>query len=213
MPRDSVGQRNGVRSFENSTHLDTERLRSQCLSAVDGWRLDGVTVRVRYSRGADFSGSCYYATGRIFVNLGRHLSYPYEMGTSLARAQTQGRRWWKPIYTISLASGYEVVLFVFLHECFHLLVKRARRNVRRKESMCDRFAARLLVDRFGAVVRDGRGHAVPRADWDFQDLDGFIAATQTAHRGRPRAIRAARGVCPTTPRAADHADQLWLFHP
>ena len=75
------------------------------------------------------------------------------------------------VQALLAADPYQVVLFVYLHECFHLLVKRARRNTRQKESMCDRYAARYLVDRFGAVVRDEKGRLVPRDVWEFQDLD------------------------------------------
>ena len=183
MARTSTSRRSGGPAFCNSTDLDDVRLRRMCLDAVAGYRLDGATVRVRYSRGADFSGSCYYRPPCIFVNLGRHLVYPYAMATNLARARSNARCWWRPIYTIELADPYQVVLFVFLHECFHLLVKRARRNTRQKESMCDRFAARILVDHYGAAVRGAHHHFVSRDDWDFQDIEGFIAA---ARPSRPK---------------------------
>ncbi|MFQ5489828.1 MAG: hypothetical protein ACE5GE_03820 [Phycisphaerae bacterium] len=143
---------------------------------MSGWRLDGLRVFVRYSRGAEFSGTCVYKNPRIYVNLGRHLQYPYVMDTYLARAQSDARTWWKPSLSIELADAYQLVLFVFLHECYHLLVKRARRNTRQKESMCDRFAARHLVDRYAAPVRDAFGQQPPRAEWDFQHLDAFVAA-------------------------------------
>lgn len=141
-----------------------------------GWSAGHIVVRVRYSRGADFSGSCYYVTRRIFINIGRHLLYPYRMVTHLARARTVGRMWYKPGFTIELADGHHLVAFLFMHELYHLLVRRARRNTRQKESMCDRFAARFLVDRYGAVVRDQSGRPAERALWDFQDLDGFVGA-------------------------------------
>jgi len=182
-------QRSGILLFHNTTHLDDARLQAMCLEPLAGWRLDGLAVRVRYSRGAEFSGSCYYATRRIFVNLGRHLVYPYRMGTHLARARGDARSWWKPVYTIELQDACQVVLFVFLHECYHLLVRRARRNPRQKESMCDRFAARVLVDHWGAAVHDEQGRPAPRQAWDFQDLDGFVAAARRQPR-RPAARRA-----------------------
>jgi len=202
----AICQRTGICEFDNRTVLDSGRLQSMCLDAVAGWRLDGLDVRVRYSRSTDFSGTCYYRTRRIYVNLGRHLTYPYQMGTHLARARSNAQQWWKPIYTIELAGGAEVVLFVFLHECFHFLVKRARRNTRQKESMCDRFAARVLVDRYGATVRDEKGHPVPRSAWDFQDLDRFVAGARRKPGTRRRAPRAA-------PRAAAQSigGQLLLF--
>ena len=137
--------------FQNSTSLSSDTLLSLISEAVSGWAVGGLTVRVRYSRGADFSGTCIYSERKILINLGRHLKYPYRMGTNLAKARTIGRRWYKPTYTVELGSGYEVILFVFMHELYHLLVKKARRNTRQKESMCDRFAARHLVERFGAT--------------------------------------------------------------
>ncbi len=196
---------NGV-DLQNRTDLDDERLRAMCAAAVRSWRTGQLKVCVRYSRGADFSGSCYYNEGRIFVNLGRHLQFPYRMGTHIARAVTGRDGWWKPIYTVDLANGYQVVLFVFLHECFHWLVKRARRNPRQKESMCDRFATRLLVDGYGVTVRDPDSRPVPREAWDFQDVEGFISVLR---RKRPAALspaRAARVPCPP-PRQ----QQLLLF--
>ncbi len=167
----------------NSTDLSDARLLALFREGIAGWAVGTITVRVRYSRGADFSGTCFYADRRIHVNLGRHLVYPYTMETYLARARTIGPRWYKPAYTLQLKNGYEVVLFVFMHELYHLLVKRARRNTRQKESMCDRFAASYLVDRFGATVRGPNRRPVPREEWDFQDLHGFVAA---AHDRRTR---------------------------
>lgn len=170
-----ICRRSGIALFDNRTELDTPRLQTMCLEAVAGWRLDGAEVRVRYSRGADFSGTCYYDSARIYVNLGRRIRFPYRMGTNIAKAVSNKRHWWRPVYTIELADAYQLVLFIFLHECFHLLVKRSARNTRRKESMCDRFAARVLVDRYAAGVIDEKNQPVPREAWDFQDLDGFVA--------------------------------------
>ena len=179
----------------NRTHLDTTQLEHWFAGSLQGWSVGTVHVRVRYSRGADFSGSCYYGQNLFYLNLGQHLRYPYAMGTHLAKARSHGRSWSKPVYTVELAEAFEVVYFVFLHELYHLLLKRAKRNLRQKESMCDRFAARVLVERFGAVVRDPKGQLVPREAWDFQDLDGFVAAARDrrltvagsvkAHRPRP----------------------------
>ena len=121
---------------------------------------------------------------------------PSSRRTHIARSCTIGRRWYKPIYTVDLRDGGEVVLFVFMHELYHLLVKRARRNTRQKESMCDRFAARYVVERFGAVVRDEKGQLVPRDAWDFQDVEGFV---KDARDRRVRKIRrAARHPIPTS---------------
>ena len=143
-----------------------------------------LTVRVRYSRGADFSGTCFYSDRRIHVNLGSHLVYPYRMKTYLARAKVVGRYWDKPLHTIELKDGCQVVAFVFLHELYHLLIKRAKRNTRQKESMCDRFAARFLTDRCGAIIRNDRGDPVPREEWDFQDLERFVAAARDRRAAR-----------------------------
>ena len=169
--------------FRNATDLDGERLRALCEDGMAGWAPGDFVVRVRYSRGADFSGTCFYRDRRVYINLGRHLSYPYRMKTYLARARTVGRCWFKPLYTLEMSDAYQVVLFVFLHELYHLLIRRARRNMRQKESMCDRFAARHIVDRFDATVRDTRGRPVPRSEWDFQDVDGFVAAARKPASG------------------------------
>ena len=177
-----------------------------CLAAIRPWRTGRLVVRVRYSRGADFSGTCYHGEGRIFINLGRHLRFPYRMGTHVARAVTGRDGWWKPTYTVELADAYQVVLIVFLHECYHWLVKRARRNPRQKESMCDRFATRLLVDFYGAAVRDEDGYPVPREAWDFQDVEGFISPLRRRSASAPGPLQAAR-----VPRPQPPQRQLLLF--
>jgi hypothetical protein len=94
-----------------------------------------------------------------------------------------------------------------MHELYHLLLKLARRNTRQKESMCDRFAARFLVERFGTAVRGPAGTRVPREEWDFQDLDGFVAAARQRRASRPSPIRRAA----KHPKAA--RGQLLLFPP
>ncbi len=164
--------------FRNSTDLSDTTLLELCHEAAAPWSLGRIVLRVRYSRGADFSGTCFYTQRKIFVNLGRHLAYPYRLHTNLARTRTIGQQWYKPTYTLDVADGYQLALFIFLHELYHLLIKRARRNIRQKESMCDRFAARHLIHRFGAVVRTNDGCSVPREEWDFQDLEGFVAAAR-----------------------------------
>ena len=161
--------------FKNTTHLQDATLRRMFVRATQTWPVDGLEVRIRYSRGSDFSGSCFYLSRRVHVNLGRHLTYPYLMETFIARTISAPTSWYKPLYTIELADGYQVVLFVLLHECYHWLIKCAGRNTRQKESMCDRFAARGLVDQCGTVIRDPSGRTVPREAWDFQDVDGFVA--------------------------------------
>lgn len=164
---------------------------------MSGWSVGAVTVRFRYSRSADFSGACHYRDGRIYVNIGAHLRFPYRLATHVARAVTIGRRWYKPLHVLELGEGFQLAGFIFHHELYHLLVRRARRNVRQKESMCDRFATRYVVDTHGLEVRDRQGHPVPRAAWDFQDLEGFVAAAKRRDRAaarrpvRPAALAAA----------------------
>jgi hypothetical protein len=199
--------------LSNSTHLSTPKLEKVLLRAIDGWPHDGVDVRVRYSRGADFSGTCNYTSGRILVNLGRHNSYPYSLDTMIARPQSDSRYWWRELYSVEVRDAYLMVLFVFMHEFYHWLVKKARRNVRQKEARCDRFATRALVDGYGAVVRDAKGRAAPRDAWDFQDLDGFVAAARGKRVRRTRAARTPR-VQPPRPIAAAFpltGRQLLLF--
>lgn len=192
--------------FHNSTLLVTPRLLALCREGTQGWAVGTIKVYVRYSRGSDFSGSCYYADRRIFVNLGRHLVYPYWMETHLARAKATGKFWYKPSCAVELRNGYHLVMFVFMHELYHLLVKRARRNTRQKESMCDRFAARFVVDRFGVAVRGPDGRAMPRDCWDFQDLEGFVAAA----RDRRAATRPRH---PTTTASSPRDREQWLLFP
>jgi len=191
--------------FGNSTALCDDRLRSMFEDGIDGWSVGAITVRVRYSRGADFSGTCFYADRRIYINLGRHLKFPYKLATNLAKVQVVRRGWRRPLVTIETRDGYELAMFIFMHELYHLLVKRARRNTRQKESMCDRFAARYLVDHFGAPIRDNNNHPVPRESWNFQDLDGFVAAA----RDKRRKVKAAR--TPLPPKTIVETGQQLLF--
>ena len=183
--------------LRNSTTIPTQRLLRVCHEVTSGWAVGSIDVFFRYSSGAAFSGTCYYTDQRIYVNLGRHLVYPYHMGTNLGRAKTVGRRWYRPVYTVTLRDEFEVVLFVFLHELFHLLVKRAKRNTRQKEGMCDRFAARHLVDRYGADVLCPKGQPVSRGEWDFQDLEGFVAGARD-RRMRPAVPTTQSGASPQT---------------
>ena len=193
--------------FRNATDLSDATLVRMFHDAKGRWPTDGLDIRIRYSRGSDFSGTCYYETNRLYVNLGKHLVYPYRMDTYLARAVSSPTSWSKPLYSIELADGYQVVLFVLLHEYYHWLIKRAGRNTRSKESMCDRFAARILTDRYGALIRDPKGRSVPRNVWDFQDLDRFVARALYARATeRPVAAHAAK-----RPLDADHGGQFMLF--
>lgn len=162
----------------NTTSLRTEALAAMLRAPAEGWPHQSLEVRVRYSRGRDFSGLCNYRNERVYINLGRHLRFPYDVRTHLARAHSNGRQWWREIYRLRVADAYQIVLFVFLHEFYHWLVRQARRNTRQKEAMCDRFAARVLVDRYGAAVFDPYDQPVARTEWDYQDLEGFVAAAR-----------------------------------
>ncbi len=161
--------------FSNTTHLDDNQLQNMIMHATDGWSVGDVVVRVRYSRGADFSGTCVYATQRIYINLGKHLRYPYIMNTHIARGKTHLGQWGKPAYTVEFADGLQIAAFIYLHELYHLLVKIADRNRRQKETMCDRFATRYVVANYGATVRDDAGAVALSDSWDVQDLDRFVA--------------------------------------
>lgn len=160
--------------FGNSTDLDGARLERLFVRHTWPYRHDRLRVRVRYSRGADFSGTCYYAESRVFVNLGRRNTYPYLLGVHTARSRSNRTHWWRETYRLAIADAYQLALFVFLHEFYHYLVKAAGRNLRRKEAMCDRFASRGLVDSFAVRVLDARGRPVARESWDFQDVHAFV---------------------------------------
>lgn len=160
--------------LQNRTRLDTAHLESMMLRHVRGWPHTQLTVNVRYSRSAPFSGACYYDTARLFINLGEHVRYPYNIPTRIAKAQTRGQAWFRQIYFLRIDEPCHLVLFVFLHEIYHWLVKQAGRNLRQKEAMCDRFAAGILVDQYGAKVVDKNGQIVPRDQWDWQDVVGFV---------------------------------------
>lgn len=172
--------------FRNRTELDSARLREMILGAIDGWPADGLSVLVRYSRGAEFSGACYYKSNRIFVNLGRENTYPYRLATYVAAARSTSFGWKRPVYSLEISDAYRLALFIFLHEFYHWLVKRAGRNTRQKEGMCDRFAARVLVDQWGASMTAPDGGLVRRRDWDFQDLDGFVGMARWGKTVRSR---------------------------
>lgn len=185
--------------FRNLTHLDDKRLHALFVRFTRPYRHDDLDVRVRYSRGADFSGTCFYREKRIHINLGRQNRYPYPMNTHIARARSDKRRWWRELYSITLADAYQLALFVYLHELYHHLVKLAGRNTRQKEGMCDRFATRVLVDHFGCPLRDRAGRAVDRTVWDFKDLDRFVSVAPWGAKAKA-AVRPRLPVAPAAPR-------------
>ena len=171
--------------FANSTALASDRLHALLLRHTQPYKHNKLTVRVRYSRGADFSGTCYYNEGRIYVNVGRHVRYPYTLATHVAKAYSGRTHWGRELFRLTVRDGYELTLFVYLHELYHYLVKAGGRNPKRKEAMCDRFAARALVDAHGCRLTDAHGRPVARERWDFKDLDAFVAAAPREPRQPP----------------------------
>lgn len=180
--------------FRNTTDLDSSTLQDLFVRHSAPYRHDTLRVRVRFSRGADFSGRCFYRDGRIYINLGRSNRYPYSLATHVARAQSNQTHWWREIYRLLLADAYQLALFIYLHELYHYLIKAAGRATARKEAMCDRFATRVLVDAYGCPLSDRDGRPVERDTWDFKDLDAFVAAAPR----EPRIAPAARTVIPVT---------------
>jgi hypothetical protein len=165
--------------FHNTTHLDSARLHRWLLDVAEGWPHDGLSVSIRYSRGAEFSGCFRAGPPRIAVNLGRANRYPYQIKTQIATARTEPWGWWRPLYTLQVADAFELACFVFLHEFYHWLVFRAGRNGRQKEAMCDRFAVEGMVKRFSCAVRDDRGRRVSADSWTGQNLSRFVRAARS----------------------------------
>ncbi len=161
--------------FRNTTALDSARLLHDFERFSRPYRHDGLSVFVRDSRGADFSGRCCYAGSRIYVNLGPRNSYPYLLGTHVAKARSSRTHWWREVYRLVLSEPHQLAVFIYLHEFYHYLVKAAGRNPRRKEAMCDRFATRVLVDEFGCALTTRGGRSVRRSAWDISDVDRFVA--------------------------------------
>lgn len=160
--------------LRNTTSLSTSGLLALFCRHTTEYGHDGLRVFVRHTRTAPFSGMCYYREARIVLNIGRAVRYPYRLTTCIARAESDARSWWRELYTVDVADAERLALFVFLHEFYHWLVFRARRNPRQKESRCDRFAVRALVDHHGAIVRGRDDRPIERSAWDFQDLEGFV---------------------------------------
>jgi hypothetical protein len=178
--------------LRNATALRTSTLAGLFRAAAGAWPHDALRVRVRYSRSAPFSGACYYDRAIITINLGRANRYPFPIDTCVAPARTHPLGWRRERFTLEASDGYELALFLFAHEFYHWLIRLARRNPRQKEGMCDRFAARVLVDHRGAILRDYLGRPVPREAWDFQDLERFVRAAGRGTGVRLQAGRAAR---------------------
>jgi hypothetical protein len=176
--------------FRNSTQLDSDTLRSLFLRHTAPYRHDKLIVRVRYGRGADFSGRCFYSDGRILINLGRHNQYPYSLATHVAKAQSSRTHWWRDVYRLTVSDAYQLALFIYLHELYHFLVRAAGRVTKRKEAMCDRFATRVLVDCYGCPLCERDGRPAPRETWDFKDLDQFVAGAPREPRLAPAARKA-----------------------
>ncbi|MCB9849274.1 MAG: hypothetical protein H6817_01065 [Phycisphaerales bacterium] len=169
-----VHHRRGM-ALRNTTRLDTLRLLRECAAGMMDWPVDGLRIWVRSGRGADFSGTCYPKEGRIYVNISPTLQFPYRMITNVAPGKSKGRTWRRPGWVLELADPYQLVVFVFLHECYHWLIHRAGRNERQKEALCDRFAARHLVDQCNCPMYDEHDAPLSREAWDVKDLDAFVA--------------------------------------
>jgi len=182
----------GTMEIVNRTELSSSRLEGMFLRATAGWASGRLKVVVRYSRGAVYSGTFASNPPRIYINLGRRNRYPFRIDTSIARAKTVGLSWWKPTYHVKAVNAYQLALFVFLHEFYHYLIHRARRNSHRKEAMCDRFAVRYLVDHCRLAVHDSSGREVPRSVWLFQDLDEFVSNSRTVATTSRSALRPGR---------------------
>src|SRR5690554_2000311 len=54
--------------LHNATALSTTRLLTMFSLETDGWRTGRLVVYVRHTRSADYSGTCYYDRGLIYVN-------------------------------------------------------------------------------------------------------------------------------------------------
>ncbi len=163
----------------NRTELDSRKIEAMLLRATTGWDVPKLRVTIRYSRTTKYSGTFMSNPPRIYVNIGKHNRYPMKIETSIARAKSIGRYWWKPAYHIRVETPYQLVLFVFLHEFYHYLIHRARRNPYRKEAMCDRFAVKYLIEHCKLKVYDSSNTPIKKSIWLFQDLEEFVTNART----------------------------------
>lgn len=175
--------------FQNQTALNDATLLQMFLRHTQPYDHELLHVAVRHTRSTPFSGTCYYTDNRIHVNLGRRNRYPFTLGTHVAKASSGRKEWSREIFRLTVADAYQLALFIYLHELFHYLVHAAGRGRMRKEAMCDRFAARVLVDHYGCTLLDPRGAVPARESWDFKNLHEFVAR---APRVRPVAQAARR---------------------
>ena len=161
--------------FRNRTNLLDTRLYPLILRHTEPFDHSYLRVRFKNSRGAPFSGSCYYRTSTLNINLSPRNTYPFALATHVARPQSNATHWWRELYELTLADAYQLALFIYLHELCHYLIKRAGRSVKRREGACDRFAARVLVDHYGSSLRDSHGREPARDSWDILNLDALLS--------------------------------------
>lgn len=171
--------------FRNRTSLLDTRLYPLILRHTEPFDHSAIRVRFKHSRGAQFSGSCYYRTSTLNVNISPRNSYPYALSTHVARPQSNATHWWRELYELTLADAYQLALFIYLHELCHYLIKRAGRSVKRREGACDRFAARVLIDQYGCPLRDSHGREPPRDSWDILNFDSLLDDAPRATEPRP----------------------------
>ncbi|MCA9242766.1 MAG: hypothetical protein KDA32_02335 [Phycisphaerales bacterium] len=160
--------------FRNSTACDSVRLHALFAWHARRWRTDGLVTRVRFSRGAPFSGTCYYRDSLIYVNIGRENPYPFRFAISAAPTERHSRGWRRPLLYLTVPDAERLALFVFLHELYHWLAFRVGRSPRWKEALCDRFATLALVDDHNCKLTDAKGGVVSREAWDIGDPVGLL---------------------------------------
>ena len=133
--------------FKNTTTLDSNLLRETGESAVAGWPTDPLVVRVRWSRGAEFSGTCVYATHRLYINLGRHLQYPYRMETHCARGRKAWGRYYKPRSFLELCDEHGLYVVDEANVESHALMQTLSKDPRFEHAILDRILRMVRRDR------------------------------------------------------------------